>query len=334
MAIILSVHPYVIVATITIILQFVVCRGMPNDTKYDMYIQGTISYLQSLAPISQCIITSIETQCSTAFAQNYINNLSKCGTVSVATIQLFISNCQINQNGYYCGTLSLITVNHNILKSCPLAYCSDECLKTLEWIKNKFGCCANSHLSAFYNRCSITPPPSCQTTLQLPQPTKESTCSSVGAGEIEFIATCEHIHPVINMLNGNNCTAFANQENLYCSSRNGQYCLVDLEVFRESFSGEKMAILKVEYDCSSELECTSQCYSSLTWARDKLGCCIHAYASFAAKQQLSASLLEDNLWKLCNVTKPEVCLAAARSSVCHNFNINSVLSIITFYIFS
>ena len=223
--------------------------------------------------------------CSTSFAQNFINSLSKCGE-EVSNTEL---NCRKSERGLFC--LEALTY---VYRNCS-GTCTAECSNSL-WLA---GCCANngtSSLSTYLAICNISLPSPCKrSSLQIPNIVQDRSCTSRDYTS----AFCDNIGPLITALARDEaCKEDTEAQRDLCSSKNGQYCEEDSSIGFQ-------AIRKSTNNCPSVSNCSLQCHTSLNLVKNTVGCCFPYYNTTASPSQ--SSVHSTQLWNTCGIPVPQRC---------------------------
>jgi len=292
-------------------LQFVVLCLFLDAVSTASYGQSTLDSVSSLTRSRRqtaredqhhCAAVASREHCSTSYAQNLINAISECGDNATSGItSIFESHCRQNDQGLFCGeALDYVTGN------CTAATCRAECFNSLR----QAGCCINEESFSFYRiltTCNISMPSPCpQSNLEIPEIVRNSSCTTAKFKEITLSVSCDNIKPVIAALSEQDmCKAPKEIQQDICSSRNGQYCLVELGLAKSNTTPtEIQAIRNVDRDCPSLSNCTIQCNSSLNFVKDSIGCC---FPSLNATFSLLSYANSSQLWKACEIPVPQRC---------------------------
>ncbi len=143
-----------------------------------------------------CIDIIYRTFCSSSYAQNYINAISKCGDKATRGYDYKVG-CQRNSAGKYCGEAVL-----NVGSTCTSdSSCSRGCSNSLR----QAGCCVNTPddiYSQLLTACRITKPSPCSKShITQPTVTSDPSCDSdFEFDRISFTARCDNIDPIVRAL--------------------------------------------------------------------------------------------------------------------------------------
>ena len=262
------------------------------------------------ANLRECISGHIGAQCSTSYAQNYIDTVSQCGTLGDHAAMAFERSCRRNSGGEYCSA-GLYDVALNCLSS-P-TNCSAACRESLI----KFGCCSSTivlvgdNIQQMLSKCVLPIPTECPpTSLNIPTPSNNPSCSSIDDFTsilLRFHCSRKNIQLLQDSQNLNNCPEIEKAFLLSCSYRNGKYCVQDIGTTE---------LISTMVDCPSTSDCSTACRSSLENLNENLGCCLNIFNfslaenSFTAPQAKGFVTITDNaLWQECGIIPPGVCEA-------------------------
>ena len=148
---------------------------------------------------------------SSSFNQDYIK--SKCGEQARTDITSSEHSCHQNGN-VYCGEHSLY-IRHNCTSYLS---CTTQCANELR----QASCCFNGdsyQTQHWFYSCNVSIPKGCPSTVQIPNISQHSSCSSVNEySKQELKAMFNNIGLVINSFNqGERCKPFSNNYRDYCS---------------------------------------------------------------------------------------------------------------------
>ena len=274
-------------------------------------------------PYTECAKIRSRAQCSSSYAPNYINSLSKCGKRGSTHINYLERQCRQNDDGEYCGALvSSSSVASVIMEHCTDSdSCTTGCADILRTALKLVGCCFNdSAFATYYNACDIALPPLCPaSSLVIPDIIYEPSCSTSEEFSIrEYVATCENMAPVLQGLNSvHQCRYLARQYELSCSSWNNQYCMIQLEAFNKKTTSAKMEIIyKAASQCTANSDCSPQCKGSLSLVMEEIGCCINTFDSHVLDFTVNfTQILSDELWETCGLERPKTCRACGMTTI-------------------
>ncbi len=90
-----------------------------------------------------------------------------------------------------------------------------------------------------------------------------------------------------------------------CSSRNGQYCLVEFNAtFSIGTSVGVAAIQREARECLSASNCSVACKDSLTSLNNTVGCCLYALNNTG---YFNSAVFDERLWNECGISLPQSC---------------------------
>ena len=263
--------------------------------------------------IRKCGIIAARAQCSSSFAQNFINAISKCGgNASVLSITVIEFACRKNQNGEYCGEINTGYVTGNCTASC-----SPGCFNILKEVD----CCLNEPFgiyTRYFTACGIpVPSPCAKSRLRIPTIMQDTSCNSTQDFErILFTAICDNIRPFVNALDRDDtCIIISDAYKDQCASRNGQYCFLELN-FTGS-NGDSVGIRSLQAaanECPSTSTCSLQCNSSLSFVEKTVGCCIQSVNNSLSytSEYNNTAFLDSRLWNKCGIPLPSKCSATSK----------------------
>ena len=263
---------------------------------------------------SECSKIAGRAQCSSSFAQNYINAISKCGGNATTSITAIEFACRKNQNGEYCGE-SLNTgyaIGNCSASSRDSSSCSPGCLNILR----EADCCLNepAGINTLFNTCGIPlPSPCAKSHLRIPTITQDSSCiSTQDSDNIQFAAICDNIQPIINSLDRDDaCKKYSDLYKDQCASRNGQYCSLELNLTGDSVG--LRSLQAADNECPSTSTCSLQCNSSLSFVKKTVGCCFQSLVNSSLyAQDFNTAILDSRLWNKCGIPSPSKCSAASK----------------------
>ena len=268
---------------------------------------------QTNGDISKCGIISARAQCSSSYAQNYINAISKCGGNAATSINTIEYTCRKNRNGEYCGE---IYNTGYVTGNCSGSSCSSGCFNILR----EGDCCLNEPSGGFtryFTDCRFPlPSPCAKSRLRIPAITQDNSCTSVQDFErIQFAAICDNIQPIINALDRDDtCKNFSDAYKDVCASRNDQYCWLELNLTRSN--GDSVGLRSLQAagnECPSISTCSLQCNSSLSFVKKTVGCCIQSVNnSLIYTPEFNTAILDSRLWKKCGIPLPSKCSATSK----------------------
>lgn len=278
-----------------------------------------ISRQVNRADFTKCVSVLYRAQCSTSYAQNYINTISQCGLLGNTVAIGIESSCHQNEAGEFCGAALVANDIIQIETHCRSASCSAECRSSLQTIKNDAGCCLDSVYvlkALFYSNfsnCGISYPSACRpTSLDIPTPSNDPSCGTNGENiekiNLQFFCSSKNIQPVLNTLNSNNCQEVARLIELSCSYRNGNFCVEEISELNSDF------ITNAITNCPFISNCSMGCSSSINTLKANLGCCLNIFNSSLslARDLFSTStefdtVWDNSLWQQCNIMPPGDC---------------------------
>ena len=260
-----------------------------------------------------CRIISLRAQCSSSFAQNLINAISKCGrNADTFNIIALESACRKNQNGQYCGE-SLNTGSY-VTGNCSGSSCSPGCLNILR----EANCCLNESsgiYTRYFNACGIPLPSPCESRLQIPTITQDNSCISTQDSDlIQFATVCDNIQPIIDAWDRDDtCKLLSDASRNECASRNGQYCRLELNITISN--GDSVGLRSLQEavnECPSTSTCSLQCNSSLSSVEKTVGCCIQSVNNSVGYTPDFNTVLDSRLWNKCGIPFPSKCSATSK----------------------
>ena len=257
---------------------------------------------------SECGIIPARAQCSSSSAQNYINAISKCGgdadAASIITDTEFA--CRKNKKGQYCGE---VLDTGYVFFNCSASSCSTGCINILR----EADCCLNEPdgtYTQYFIACGIPlPSPCAKSRLRIPTIMQDSSCSD----NIQYAAICDTIQPIINALDRYDaCKNNSDVLKDYCTSRNGQYCWLELNLTGDSVG--LRSLQEADNECSSTSTCSLQCSSSLSFVKKTVGCCFQSLVnnSLLYAQYFNTTIVDSRLWNECGIPSPSKCSAASK----------------------
>ena len=301
------------------------------------HIQGSPFFLRSRrqtseADMSECRAISARASCSSSYAQNFINTISKCGDQATTTIKSIEFSCQKTKNDEYCGE---VFNRAYMINNCSASSCSTNCFNSLR----QADCCLNdgSHTyTPYFMACKIPLPSPCANShLQIPAITQEMSCTSTREyGLTALVAGCDNVQPIFNALSRDDtCKPFSDALKDLCNSRNGQYCFLALNTTGSDGDSVGLRSLHAAASvCSSVSACSSQCSSSLNVVKNTVGCCIHTINSSVISFSEFHNISDSSLWKQCGIPFPRHC-SSAFINVINTFIVFSLVIIIFFILF-
>ena len=285
--------------------------------------------------IVTCAAAATVASCDSSFIQNYVNAISKCGNQAGADINSIESNCRKNSRREYCGE-AFIYVSGNC-SSIDSSSCSTNCFNSLQ----QAGCCLNQGgniYSQYLTACSIPEPSPCpKSNIRLPTLRADSSCDTLEEYQVTaFIANCDNISPLLGTLEKQqNCGITEEYIQDLCSSRNGRYCLAELNLTTGYYGGDSLGVRALEEAgrvCSSVSGCTLACNSSLNFVRSTVGCCVNSVnATFGSGIYPDLDrALKPSQWENCDISYPKKCDAVkVKWSFAASFAI--ILSVFWYY---
>ena len=275
-------------------------------------------------PLDECKSLAVSAECSTSFAQYFIDRVTQCNSLGRSAAVEFEKKCRKNEAGKYCG--QVVNNVRNVETSC---ICPTECSNSLIKLVMQNGCCSSKFdsLQSNFSFCGVDFPSPCPPT-SLNIPTSSSSDPSCTATN-DFISLLTEFHcspeylPVLDSLDSNNCSDIVQETEILCSKQDGEFCINELSDILTS-----PAVLNAVQNCPSTKNCSSSCGESLNNVSSNLGCCFHILGtSFVAKKSLSDasspfSIISNNgLWQECGIPPPAVCPSSAAG--------NTVLSLLS-----
>ncbi len=253
-----------------------------------------------------CFIAFARTICSSSYAQDLINSLSRCGEFGRSELERTEHSCRQNQNGDICGELG-----QYISGNCSSASCTTECSNALK----QAGCCAQyKSYQRELSKCGISVPSPCtKSSLTVPNIFQDKSCNtSEKYRATRFTPICNNVEAFVNGLNRvEGCQSIANAYSDMCISRNGQFCLVEFRVERSTQNPKATPeVFSAARLCPSISNCSVQCNTSLSLVQSTIGCCIHALNATVPTLFRFSSLsrvYDTRLWEECGITVPEKC---------------------------
>ncbi len=262
-----------------------------------------------------CGIALVRTVCSSSYAQDLINSLSRCGEFGRSELESTEYSCRQNQNGDICGELW-----QYISGNCSSASCTIECSNAL----NQAGCCAQyTSYQRELSKCGISVPSPCtKSSLIVPNIFQDKSCNtSEKYRATRFTPICNNVEAFVNGFNRvEGCQSIADAYSDTCISRNGQFCQVEFGV--EGSTQNPKATPEVRSAarlCPSISNCSVQCNTSLSLVQSTIGCCIHALnATVPTLFRFSSPsrVYDTRLWEECGITVPEKCGTTSLTEKC------------------
>ncbi len=257
-----------------------------------------------------CAATSNRFFCDSFFAQNYVDGISMCSDLVEADISCIESLCRKNLRGEYCGE-AFVYVTSNCSTT---SYCSTNCFHSLQHA----GCCLNrddDFYSEYLAVCKIPEPSACPVSNIRPRTTfpVDSSCDTEeDYFDAKVTAFCKNVSPLLKTLEEQrNCRNNGEFLRTYCSSRNGRYCLKELNLASPYFCGDSLgrrALERAVSMCSIVSDCTFACNSALILIRNTLGCCVDTLSTiYGGVYPDLGRVLNLSLWKTCDISYPEKC---------------------------
>ncbi len=296
----------IIIMVIVLIVFSVTVKGNGSACHPMPFCSSSLRYRRQSSDISSqlCDSININTACSSSYAQNYVNAISKCGNRATTVIKYFEDLCQKNYAGKYCGEALLY-----IHSKCSASRCSSECSYSLR----QAGCCVNHDPYGFYSQyltaCGIyTPLPCSKSRIRQPTVTSDPSCDTYFEYErISFIAHCNNFNPIVRALSREDvCQSLEDNSRAYCSSRNGQYCLVEFNATSSTGKSAGIAAFqKANRECSFTSNCSVACKDSLISLNNTVGCCLHAFNISIDFSFFSVFNVHE--WNECGITLPQSC---------------------------
>ncbi len=261
--------------------------------------------------VTNCAVASLIASCDSSFHQNYVNAISKCGNQAGAAINNIESICRKNSRREYCG-VALIYVSGNC-SSTLSSSCSVNCFNSLQ----QAGCCLNqgdTTYSGYLTACRIPEPSPCpKSNIRLPTLRADSSCDTLEEYQVTaFIANCDNISPLLGTLEKQqNCGITEEYIQDLCSSRNGRYCLAELNLTTGYYGGDSLGVRALEEAgrvCSSVSGCTLACNSSLNFVRNTVGCCVNSVnVTLGGIYPDLDRALKPSQWENCDISYPKKC---------------------------
>ena len=288
-----------------------ISMGSASEDLFKTYIDSTKpvsrSRRQTTENDDKCNGNLLDAACSSSFAQNYINALSKCGEQANRDIATWNFLCGKNNKEKYC--FNDLTINY-VRGNCSTLSCSTGCRNTL----TETNCCVNdgsNSITQYFSNCSKTIPSPCKSSLRIPSVTQGPTCTTSEEYEKKhFTATCDNISPLISALKrDSDCEYFTNDNEAYCSIRNGKYC--HLELLSDS---PELRSIENAHECLVSSNHTSECCHFINDIKDKVGCCFH-YSNLTNYRFYGSMVFNRSLWNQCNILIPNLCNAASTNNI-------------------
>ena len=294
-----------------------------NQMKFQTFYSGRASSLhRSLRQVPErtsdkCYAISEVAKCSSSYSQIYINVLSECGEQAIGTIIQTEYACRKNRDGKYCGEAVSPSLSLDIFWGKCFYGCSRSCRQLLMTAMEQVGCCVHVFSDKF-EACGMSLPSPCpKSNLIIPSITHDKGfCRDYSKfTENQFLVSCQYRSPIIYALRYVSCFNLARAYNSRCSTRNGRYCLLELDAFsQQAYPSAQEPIRTASTDCPSVSNCSSQCYSSLTKLKEEVGCCVHAVNLTQGQfGSLEPAILNYSLWSECNITIPKSCSALSKA---------------------
>ena len=302
-----------------------ISMGSTSENHFKTYIDSTKPASRSRRQTTEndfkCTGIISKAYCSSSFAQNYINAISKCGEQANSDIASFNYSCAKNNKGKYCN--NDLTISY-IYGNCSTSSCSTGCRNAL----TETSCCVTDGTNSntqYFSNCGLAVPSPCKSSLRIPKITQGPTCiTSDDYGKKAFTAFCDNISPIISALKrDSDCEYVTNVYEAYCSIRNGKYCYLEL-------LGDSPGSQSIEnaQECLISSNDTSECCHFINDIKDKVGCCFH-YSNLTDYRFVGSMVFNRNLWNQCNIIIPNLCNAASTNSISFiNFMFTVFMSIL------
>ena len=285
-----------------------ISMGSASEDHFKTYIDSTKPESRSRRQTNnRCDDFIFETTCSSSYAQNYINALSKCGEQANHGIAAFNHSCAKTNKGKYC--FNDLTISY-IYRNCSTSLCSTGCRNTLI----ESSCCANGGpigITQYFNNCREAVPSPCKSSLRIPKITQSPTCTtSEDYDKAIFIAYCENRSPIISALKRDgNCEEFIYSREVYCSIRNGKYCHLE-----ELGDSPGLQLIETANECLISSNDISECCHFINDIKDMVGCCIH-YSNRTGPRLFWPMVFNRSQWNQCNIVIPTLCNAASPNNI-------------------